>query len=343
MILKTKLTNARFLKVVGYLFLVMVAATALTLAYYNQAARNLKGKNSPETIPTVRHNPVALVKTYSDPDSGVSFQYPKDLKEIQPTSSIYPYRFYMKEGQIKAALAVPGEDYSGTNLNQAYAVVAVRENARESDCKKYWDGSQAGTLDKDYLTGTGNFAYRLVTEAAAGTRYETRIYHLYRHNNCYEINLNLSYANIQNYPDGAIIPLDQESVWKRMVLIVSSFKLNDKTETAGNGSKEEDKTEGQFCGGIAGKACPSGYACKYDGSYPDAGGYCTKEQAPKEQSKTAPSANPASSRMPARDSGTACIQVITAAQNPATGEVRDFPTPCDVPQGWEVQPGGPQL
>jgi hypothetical protein len=29
-----------------------------------------------------------------------------------------------------------------------------------------------------------------------------------------------------------------------------------------------------FCGGIAGKLCPSGYTCKYDGTYPDAGGTC---------------------------------------------------------------------
>lgn len=34
-------------------------------------------------------------------------------------------------------------------------------------------------------------------------------------------------------------------------------------------------------------------------------------------------------------SGTACIQVITPAKNVKTGEVRDFPTPCDVPEGWE--------
>ena len=29
-----------------------------------------------------------------------------------------------------------------------------------------------------------------------------------------------------------------------------------------------------------------------------------------------------------------CIQVITPARNPETGEVKDFPTPCDVPEGW---------
>ncbi len=36
------------------------------------------------------------------------------------------------------------------------------------------------------------------------------------------------------------------------------------------------------------------------------------------------------------DENQVCIQVITPAKNPATGETRDFPTPCDVPTGWEV-------
>lgn len=38
--------------------------------------------------------------------------------------------------------------------------------------------------------------------------------------------------------------------------------------------KFTDSVAGQFCGGIAGVACPSGYNCKLDGTYPDAGGTC---------------------------------------------------------------------
>lgn len=36
---------------------------------------------------------------------------------------------------------------------------------------------------------------------------------------------------------------------------------------------------GKFCGGIATGAfpCPEGYACKLDGTYPDAGGHCVKQ------------------------------------------------------------------
>lgn len=37
------------------------------------------------------------------------------------------------------------------------------------------------------------------------------------------------------------------------------------------------------------------------------------------------------------DDGQMCAQVITSAKNPETGEVVEFPTPCDVPEGWEVQ------
>ncbi len=30
-----------------------------------------------------------------------------------------------------------------------------------------------------------------------------------------------------------------------------------------------------------------------------------------------------------------CVQVITKAKNSQTGEIKVYPTPCDVPAGWE--------
>lgn len=38
---------------------------------------------------------------------------------------------------------------------------------------------------------------------------------------------------------------------------------------------------------------------------------------------------------PPKDGGQTCIQVITPAKNPQTGEIVEFPTPCDVLEGWE--------
>lgn len=39
------------------------------------------------------------------------------------------------------------------------------------------------------------------------------------------------------------------------------------------------------------------------------------------------------------NSGGVCIQVLTPARNSQTGECKDFPTPCDVPTGWEKVDG----
>lgn len=43
-----------------------------------------------------------------------------------------------------------------------------------------------------------------------------------------------------------------------------------------------------------------------------------------------------STPLPLNEEQSACIQVITRARNMTTGEERDFPTPCDVPQGWQI-------
>lgn len=34
--------------------------------------------------------------------------------------------------------------------------------------------------------------------------------------------------------------------------------------------------------------------------------------------------------------GKVCAQVITRAKNTKTGEIKKFPTPCDVPAGWQI-------
>lgn len=52
-----------------------------------------------------------------------------------------------------------------------------------------------------------------------------------------------------------------------------------------------------------------------------------------------PSPSPTISKPPRSDEGRFCIQVITPAKNPSTGDCREFPTPCDVPEGWEKVSG----
>lgn len=42
-----------------------------------------------------------------------------------------------------------------------------------------------------------------------------------------------------------------------------------------------------------------------------------------------------STKVSSPSNGRVCIQVITPARNPGTGECKEFPTPCDVPKDWE--------
>lgn len=51
--------------------------------------------------------------------------------------------------------------------------------------------------------------------------------------------------------------------------------------------------------------------------------------------RTGPNCEFAVCPSPQSSDGQFCIQVITPAKNPATGECREFPTPCDVPENWE--------
>lgn len=47
------------------------------------------------------------------------------------------------------------------------------------------------------------------------------------------------------------------------------------------------------------------------------------------------SPSPSSAISPIDSKKQFCAQVITPAKNQKTGECKEFPTPCDVPEGWE--------
>ena len=60
---------------------------------------------------------------------------------------------------------------------------------------------------------------------------------------------------------------------KVLTLLLPTFKFL-------NQNQDSKNAEGKFCGGIAANLpenqCPSGYKCKIDGNYPDAGGKCVE-------------------------------------------------------------------
>ena len=62
----------------------------------------------------------------------------------------------------------------------------------------------------------------------------------------------------------------------------------------------------------------------------------TPNESPQTFEVTPPTKSPAKTLNQTENEDTVCIQVITEARNPETGDTEDFPSPCDVPDGWEI-------
>lgn len=79
-----------------------------------------------------------------------------------------------------------------------------------------------------------------------------------------------------------------------------------------------------------------------DGWEPCFGGLSAVDETPLSQPQPTeqPALQPIDVARPA-GGGQVCAQVITFAENPDTGECVAFPTPCDVPDGWEDCGPGP--
>lgn len=99
------------------------------------------------------------------------------------------------------------------------------------------------TIYKFSVSGADPIVYRIISDG----------------NKAIECSLRLTMLPDPKASESAVIIIDQ---------IFTTFKFLDQTPTS---------PEGQFCGGFAGKICPAGFTCVFDGSYPDAGGKCVKK------------------------------------------------------------------
>ena len=64
--------------------------------------------------------------------------------------------------------------------------------------------------------------------AALGTKIESRIYHTFHNDMCYEVAFHLSTANIGNFdPSLGIKPVDESEVWTKLESILSTFRFLD--------------------------------------------------------------------------------------------------------------------
>ncbi|MGE5298014.1 MAG: hypothetical protein ACM3KM_02540 [Acidobacteriaceae bacterium] len=291
---------------------VTVVVTAFVLALASVIYSFLAWQELSSTIaPIVFHR--TMVKTesgnlaYASKKAGISFEYPDFMQASED------------DGVVMIAHSIPFENFGPcdmmgdgpkqerlTDFLVTLEVVNKKMTPRNDD-GKITAGNWSGHYEYDGAEGCGQFIYYFPLE---GKTPKTLVVTKDMVQALSGISSSWKESEILKVP-GAISREKSDELFKE---ILSTLLL----EAAPNGNltEKEDKVSGSFCGGIAGFSCPDGYSCKYDGTYPDAGGVCVVSVG--------------------KDKGTACIEVITPAMDPRNGETKNYPTPCDVPSGWKL-------
>lgn len=202
--------------------LVATPATAVATAPAKQTPRT---KKRPANV------------TYSDPNSGVSFLYPrkfalttgdKALPQFAPLGDAV-MNFVQPGGVAVATVEVPGGSYPGTDFASAFFNVNVNRNLSEQQCGHFAfvdshnvNGApvdvEKAKIGSTEMETTSNFS------ASAMTQTETQYFHTYTNGACYEYVLSLGTAGY-GVKDGAK-PVNRDEVFAKLEKILATAKIN---------------------------------------------------------------------------------------------------------------------
>jgi hypothetical protein len=175
--------------------------------------------------------------TYSDPNSGVSFLYPrkwaltsgdKALPQFAPLGDA-GMNFVEPGGVAVATVELPGGSYPGTDFASAFFNVNVNRSVSEQECGHFAvvdshnvNGAPEDTekvkIGSTDMETTSNFS------ASPMTQTETQYYHSYNNGACYEYVLSVGTAGYGT-KDG-VKPVNRDEVFAKLEKILTTVKIN---------------------------------------------------------------------------------------------------------------------
>jgi hypothetical protein len=218
---------------------------------------------TPATAPTAAALPAPAKKTpkkrpanvtYSDPNSGVSFLYPrkfaltsgdKALPQLAGVGDV-PMNFVQPGGVAVATVALPDSSYPGTDFASAFFNVNVNRSVSEQECAHFAfvdtsnaDGEPVDAekvkIGSTEMQMTSNFSASVVAQA------ETQYYHSYENGACYEYVLGLGTEGFAT--EGGVEHVNRDEVFAKLEKILATVKIN---------PVEPEHVAEQAVGGIAG-------------------------------------------------------------------------------------------
>lgn len=182
--------------------------------------------------PTPTPTPAVTNKTYTNASYGISFSYPSTWQIHSATdSSIMQYYHFpekasgLSDSLVITSVSIPNSDYSNSNLNQAYATIAVNNAIDDLGICSQIPNVRQTTGTKTY----NNITYSIATDsgAAAGTSQTSAIYHTEHGGRCYEINLNVFTGNTSNY-QGKVTGVNEQQIIDQLATVVKTLKFGTK-------------------------------------------------------------------------------------------------------------------
>jgi len=175
--------------------------------------------------------------TYSDPNSGVSFLYPrkfaltsgdKALPQLAGMGDV-PMNFVQPGGVVVATVALPDSSYPGTDFASAFFNVNVNRSVSEQECAHFAfvDTSNADGEPVDAekvkigsaeMEMTSNFSASEVAQA------ETQYYHSYENGACYEYVLGLGTEGFAT--EGGVERVNRDEVFAKLEKILATVRIN---------------------------------------------------------------------------------------------------------------------
>jgi len=200
--------------IVGILIAIVVALgvwLSLTVGRIEPVVRDTTS-GTPTTTPLV---------VYTDTAGKYRISYPEGY-----TAEQYVYQALGPERTINGTrFIVPPSITSGTNLSQdSYISVEPLAGAINSCSAGIYLGegfSHEGFVD----VGAHRYSVASSMEAAAGNRYEERVYATPTDGGCIAVRYFIHYGAIENYPKGAVNNFDRQALLRQFDIIRESLEI----------------------------------------------------------------------------------------------------------------------
>ncbi|MFZ2205343.1 MAG: hypothetical protein WA057_04775 [Candidatus Magasanikiibacteriota bacterium] len=159
-------------------------------------------------------------KTYTDIALHMSVTYPENFI----IDNTYKYQMLGPGKDIEGIkFAIPKSISDGTNLsNDSYISIENIKQSKNCTADLFLDQAKASSL----IDGNMTYSYASSTGAAAGNRYEEKIYAIPGTNSCIAVRYFIHYGVLENYPEGTIKQFNEKALLDQFDQIRHTLTFN---------------------------------------------------------------------------------------------------------------------